>query len=109
MKKSPKREPLGISPFEARWKRRSSEHASVEVIEAEDVASFTAVRPKRIETGKHAPACRGLTFKEVSVLHLALTRQYQRTSVDEIAQEYENLLARLESILEHRPSLIRFH
>ena len=107
--KKPKESPLGITLAGSRWQRRSPEHASVEVIQAEDVASFTAVRPKRIQTGKHAPACRGLTFKEVAVLHLALTRQYQRTSVDEIANEYENLLAQLENILEHRPSLIRFH
>ena len=42
------------------------------------------------------------------MLHLALTRQYQRTVVDDVANEYEQLLARLESILEERPEMIRF-
>jgi hypothetical protein len=42
------------------------------------------------------------------VLHLALTRQYQRTKVDSIADSYEKLLAELEDIMENRPEAIRF-
>jgi len=111
-KRSPKAEPLGISPYPARWKRRSPENASVEVIEV-DVETFTSqthetTRPTRSTTGKRRLLYRVLTFQDLAVLHLALTRQYQRTSVDSIADDYDNLLGKLEDILESRPDTIRF-
>ena len=112
MKKRPKSEPLGISPYGSRWKRRSPEYASVEVIDLDQditcVQLSKAVRPKREETGKRRPAYGALTFQDVAVLHLALTRQYQRTKVDSIADTYEKLLSELEDILENRPETIRF-
>lgn len=107
-KHRPNSEALGVSPFEAHWKRRSSEHASVEVIEIDPKITAEAIRPKREETGKRRPAYGALTFQDVAVLHLALTRQYQRTKVDSIADTYEKLLAELEDILENRPEAIRF-
>lgn len=106
-KRRPKAEPLGISPFESRWKRRSPENAAVEVIHTTQ-ESTTQVRPKRDGTGQAPPAYKVLTFKDMAVLHLALTRQYQRTVVDAVADEYEQLMDRLESILEERPEMIRF-
>jgi len=106
-KRRPKAEPLGISPFESRWKRRSPENAGVEVIHTTQ-EPVTQIRPKRDVFGQAPPAYKVLTFKDVAMLHLALTRQYQRTVVDDVANEYEQLLARLESILEERPEMIRF-
>ena len=104
----PKPTPIGINPFEARWKRRSPEHASVEVIEIDSKITAEVIRPKREETGKRRQSYGALTFQDVAVLHLALTRQYQRTKVDSIADVYEKLLAELEDILENRPEAIRF-
>jgi len=107
-KRHPKPAPTGISPFEARWKRHSPEHASVEVIEIDSKITAEVIRPKREETGKRRQSYGALTFQDVAVLHLALTRQYQRTKVDSIADTYEKLLAELEDILENRPEAIRF-
>jgi hypothetical protein len=118
MKKAkPAVENLGISSFESRWKRRSPDYASVEVLEINQeptVAtppiekSFTVIRPKRIATGKRAPVYKVLTFQDLAILHLALTRQYQNTVVDSVANQYDNLLAQLEDILQSRPDTIRF-
>lgn len=107
-KRHPKDEPLGISPFEARWKRRTPECANVEVIELNSNITAKVIRPKRVETGKRRQSFGALTFQDVAVLHLALTRQYQRTKVDSIADTYEKLLAELEDIMENRPETIRF-
>jgi hypothetical protein len=108
VKRRPKAEPLGISPFEARWKRRSPEYASIQVIELDSNITAEVIRPKRAETGKRRQAFGALTFQDLAVLHLALTRQYQRTKVDSIADSYEKLLAELEDIMENRPEAIRF-
>ena len=108
VKRRPKAEPLGISPFEARWKRRSPEHASIQVIELNSNITAEVIRPKRVETGKRRQSFGAFTFQDVAVLHLALTRQYQRTKVDSIADSYEKLLAELEDIMENRPEAIRF-
>jgi hypothetical protein len=107
-KRRPKAEPLGISPFEARWKRRSPEYSSIQVIELDSNITAEVIRPKRAETGKRRQSFGALTFQDVAVLHLALTRQYQRTKVDSIADSYEKLLAELEDIMENRPEAIRF-
>lgn len=102
----------GLTSFGARWKRRSHENSNVEILESillnDDGTEYTAQRPKRLETGKRQFLYRVLSFKDLAVLHLALTRQFQRTGVDSIAEEYENLLARLEDIMEERPHTIRF-
>lgn len=111
MKKSPKREPLGISPFEARWKRRSGEYADIQVIELADAVLEQDPAPAK-ETRfplKPAPVeSQTLQFADVAVLHLALTRQYQRTASDSVADHYENLLNKLETIMETRPRVVRF-
>jgi hypothetical protein len=107
----------GISSFESRWKRRSPDYASVEVLEIKQEPaaatppiekSFTVIRPKRVATGKRAPVYKVLTFQDLAILHLALTRQYQNTVVDSVANQYDNLLAQLEDILQSRPDTIRF-
>jgi hypothetical protein len=102
-------EPCTCGP---RWKRRSPEDASIEVIESillpDDGSDHAVHRPQRLSSGKPRLFYRVLTFKDLAVLHLALTRQFQRTQVDSVAEEYENLLARLEKIMEERPFTIRF-
>lgn len=107
-----KKEPLGLSTFEARWKRRSPDYANIEVLEnslfADENSEHEVHRPKRLGSGQRRLFYRVLRFKDLAVLHLALTRQFQRTQVDSIAEEYENLLTRLENIMEERPHTIRF-
>lgn len=111
MKKSPKREPLGISPFESRWKRRTNQYADIQVIELAE-AALEQTPITNLETRfplKPAPIeSQALEFSDVAVLHLALTRQYQRTASDSVADHYEALLDKLETILETRPRMIRF-
>ena len=57
---------------------------------------------------KHLFFYRTLSFKDLAVLHVALTSLYQRSTVDTIAAEYDDLLLRLEQIMRERPRNIRF-
>jgi hypothetical protein len=111
-KRRPKTEELGFSPFEARWKRRSPENSRVEVIqnveEIYEPEPFVPTRPKRLAKGKRPPFYRTLSFKDLAVLHVALTSLYQRSAVDAIAAEYDDLLLRVEQIMRERPRNIRF-